>query len=320
MTAEAERIEQAVDLAAAAHHRQRVRRVAFDAAPHADDVQVAHAGQQAPHLLHLIDDAARLHVGAAVDHVRLAAKTTADDDVAAGDLPEVDHFVRDFGEHADHCRQCIRHRLGHGHLRTMGVQRHGFAKLRGEFLAPGASGDQQLIGAENAPVSGGDFKFVTDLFHMSHFGTLFDPRPGPNRGAGESRCRQTRVGVAIVWCVRAALHVRPEKRKALVQRLPAVDFQVQLTSFRGCCVGFQLGDFVLAIADAHVAAGEEFQVFTDQLRQPLPKGSGAVGEFQLTEMPTLTAHVAEVHAAGILADHVALQQRHRLAALAQKER
>ncbi len=44
MAAEAERIVQAIDVATGPHHRQGIGQVTFDAAPHADDVEIADPG------------------------------------------------------------------------------------------------------------------------------------------------------------------------------------------------------------------------------------------------------------------------------------
>ncbi|GAB0062543.1 hypothetical protein IBA8401_35730 [Pseudomonas syringae] len=104
-----------------------------------------------------------------------------------------------------------------------------------------------------------------------------------------------------------------------MQSLAGKDLQIQLAGFRGGGIGFQFGNFVFAIANAHVPAGNEFQVFTDQLRQALPQCPRAIGQFQLAKKSSLTAHVAEIHAAGILADLVTLQQGDRTAVLAQKK-
>ncbi|MND78580.1 hypothetical protein D3C80_702940 [compost metagenome] len=98
----------------------------------------------------------------------------------------------------------------------MGVQRHRFAELRREFLAPGASGDQQLSGAELTTVGGADVELTADLMHLGHFRALFDPRTEASCCTGKRRGRQTRVGVPIVGGIGAAFHIRAEKRKALV--------------------------------------------------------------------------------------------------------
>src|SRR3982751_456842 len=102
MAAEPEGVEQPVHHATRAHDRQRIRRVTFDAAPGADDVEFLGNRYPPLHLAHLIEHAFRLDKTPAVDHVVRAALAAADDDVAARYLPKIDHLLFDFGEHADH--------------------------------------------------------------------------------------------------------------------------------------------------------------------------------------------------------------------------
>ena len=100
----------------------------------------------------------------------------------------------------------------------------------------------------------------------------------------------------------------------------SIDFQVKLRRLGSCGIGFKLGDFVFAVTHPHVPAGDELEVVVDQLRQALPQRPGTVGQFQLPKETPLAPDVAEVHAAGVLTDLVALQQDHRLPASAQKKR
>ena len=62
MAAETERIEQTINGAARPHDRQGIRQVTFDTTPDPNDVQVADTRQQTPHLIHLIENAARLDI------------------------------------------------------------------------------------------------------------------------------------------------------------------------------------------------------------------------------------------------------------------
>lgn len=195
---EAEGVEQAVDGATRAHHWQRVWEITFDAAPDPDDVQVADTWQQSAHLFHLVEDAARLDIGSAIEHVRLAAIATADDDVAARYLPKVDHLFGNLGVDADHRWQRVRHRFSHGHLRAVGVQRYRFAELLGQLLPPGPGGDQQLCGVELATISGGDVEFTADLLHFGDFGLLFNLCAESSGSTSKRRGSQARVGVTIV--------------------------------------------------------------------------------------------------------------------------
>ncbi|MNG19689.1 hypothetical protein D3C84_1038760 [compost metagenome] len=55
-----------------------------------------------------------------------------------------------------------------------------------------------------------------------------------------------------------------------MQGLARDDLQIQFAGFRGGGVGFQFGDLVLAVTDAHMAAGDELEVVVDQLRQSFP--------------------------------------------------
>ncbi|MNY14421.1 hypothetical protein D3C86_1475980 [compost metagenome] len=167
-------------------------------------------------MLELIEDATRLDLSPTSEHVRLAAVAAADDDVAAGNLAEINQFFGNLGVNTEHRRQGIRHRFGHGHLRTMGVQRHRFAELRRKFLAPGTSGDQQLSSAELTTVGGADAELAADLMHLGHFRALFDPSTETSCCAGKRRGRKTRIGVPIVGGVGTALHVWAEERKTLV--------------------------------------------------------------------------------------------------------
>src|SRR5471030_99145 len=320
VAAEAERVEQAVDRTAWAHDRQGIRQVTFDTAPDPDDVQVADARQQTAHLLHLVEDAARLNIGPTIEHVRFAAVAAADDDVAAGDLPEVDHFLGNLGVHADYRWQGVGHRFGHSHLRAVGVEWHRLAKLLGQLLPPGPGGNQQLCGVELTTIGGGDIELAADLLHFGDFGLFFNLRAESTGSTGKRRGGQTRVGVAIVRRVGTTLHVRPEERKALMQLSAAIDFQVELRRLRCCRIRLKLSDFVFAITHAHVPAGDEFEVIVDQFRQALPQRPGTVGQFQLPQIATLTPDVAEVHAAGVLTDLVTFQQDHRLPATTQEKR
>ncbi len=161
-------------------------------------------------------------------------------------------------------------------------------------------------------------ELVIHLLYRSDFCSLADAGPGPCRRAGKCRGGQARVGVAIVRGVRAALDFCTEERETRVQRLAGDDLQVQLPRLGCGGVGFKLGDFVLAITDAHVAAGDEFQVIADQLGKPFPQSVRAIGQFQLAEESPLASHVAEIHATGVLADQVAFQQGHRVPTLAQE--
>ncbi|MDT4822279.1 hypothetical protein FQZ97_554760 [compost metagenome] len=270
MAAEAEGVIQALDLAAGAHHRQRVRYVALDTAPGTDDVQLGHLRREPAHLLHLLEQTLRIEVGAAVEHVRLGVVTAADDDVAAGDLAEVQHFLGVLGVHADHRFQRVGHWLGDRHLRPLGDQRHRLAELRGKLLAPGAGRDQHLLGAVLAAVAGGHPELPADLLYTGHLAALLDYRACAPRRASEGRCGDARVGVAVVRRIAATLDLRTKEREALVQLSTAIDFQIQFPSFRSSRVGLQLGDLLLVVAHTHLTAGDEFQIVVDQLRQALP--------------------------------------------------
>lgn len=203
---------------------------------------------------------------------------------------------------------------------AVGIQRHRFSELRREFLAPGAGGDQQALGAELATVGGGHRELAGNFLHLGDFSLFLDPRPEAAGSPGKRRRGQTRVGVAIVGRIGTALHVRPEERKALVQLGATIDLQIQLRRLGRCRIGFQFGNFILAVTHAHVPAGDELEVVVDQLWQAFPQRPGTVGQFQLTEEAPLPPDVAEIDAAGVLTNLVALQQNHRLPALAQEKR
>ncbi|MNI69805.1 hypothetical protein D3C73_1255760 [compost metagenome] len=152
----------------------------------------------------------------AVEHIRLGVVTAANDDVAARDLAEVQHFFGVLGVHADHRFQRVGHRLGNRHLRPLGDHWHRLPELRGKLLTPGACRDQQLFGAVSAAIGSIHLELPTHLLNMRHFGTFFDARACTPRGAGKGRCGETRVSVAIVRCIGTALDLRAEERKAFV--------------------------------------------------------------------------------------------------------
>ncbi|MNO95539.1 hypothetical protein D3C76_871840 [compost metagenome] len=106
--------------------------------------------------------------------------------------------------------------------------------------------------------------------HLGHFSALFDLRTEASCRAGKCRGRQAWVGMPIVGGIRAALHIRAEKWKALVQLVATKDLQVQLLRLRSVCVGLQLGDLVFAVTHPHMPAGDEFQVIVNQFWQTLP--------------------------------------------------
>lgn len=61
-------------------------------------------------------------------------------------------------------------------------------------------------------------------------------------------------------------------------------------------------------------AGDEFKVVVDQFRQAFPQRPRTIRQLQLPQVASLAAHVAEVDAAGVLADLVTFQQRDRTTA------
>ncbi|MDT4839444.1 hypothetical protein FQZ97_732340 [compost metagenome] len=131
------------------------------------------------------------------------------------------------GVHTNHRLQRIGYRLGDRHLRAFGDQRHRLTELRGKFFTPGASGDQQLLGAVLATVAGRHMELPTDLLHCGHLGALLNYRPSAPRSTGKGRRGQSRVGVTVVRRIGAALDLRAEEGKTFVQFATAIDAQIQ---------------------------------------------------------------------------------------------
>ncbi len=125
--------------------------------------------------------------------------------------------------------------------------------------------------------------------------------------------------MAVAWQVRRHEDVGAEVGKHLAHPAATDEFQIQAVGFGVACIVLHPLHMLLAIAGSHISADQEFDVLTDQFLELAPDFVRTLRQRQLLEMPPLPAHVAEVDAAGLLADQAALEQDHGHPALAQKE-
>jgi hypothetical protein len=105
--------------------------------------------------------------------------------------------------------------------------------------------------------------------------------------------------------------LRPDEGKAFAQGVAADHFQIQPVGSRILGVFLEHADLLRPVADADMAGRQEFGILSQQLVQLASDRAGAVGERQLRQVARLTADVAEVDAAGLLADQAAFQQDDR---------
>ena len=149
------------------------------------------------------------------------------DDVAARYLSKVDAFLGDRGGDADGRRDHIRHRIGDAHLRSAGRERHWLAECGCEAIGPGAGGDQQQRRSAARAAHRLDREVFAGLLHVEHIGVFEHGRARPSRRAGEGRCGQARVGVAVDRGERPGDHLRTEEAEAAAQAVAVQDLEVE---------------------------------------------------------------------------------------------
>src|SRR5260221_151858 len=79
------------------------------------------------------------------------------------DQPQIDHFIRYFGRHAQHGMNGVRRRLRYRHLWTTGHKRDSLAELRRQQVSPGAGAYQEYRRSEFAAVDTTDRKILANL-------------------------------------------------------------------------------------------------------------------------------------------------------------
>ncbi len=126
--------------------------------------------------------------------------------------------------------------------------------------------------------------------------------------------------MAIAGRIGAGQHLGAQEWEAFAQRVSAQDLQVeaQMARLPGV-VGETVGDLrPVMVADPKVARLQVLDVLAQQIAQPPPDGARAIGQRQLLQGPPLTADIAEVDAAGLLARQPGLQQGDRASTVAQE--
>ena len=221
--------------------------------------------------------------------------------------------------HADHRHDAIGHRFGHAHDGTVRLHRHRLAEGRAELARPGAGADQRDGGRNGRAVLRRHAEVERRPCGWPPPRSSPAPlRPRLRGRTAERRSRQAGIGMAVVRRERTAITSGPRNGKRLRNSLPP---RISRSSpqRRASAAYFSMLAALLVVHHPHVAGRDELGVVADQLRQPPPDVARAVCQRQLRQVSALPSHVAEVDAAGLLADQAAFQQHDREAALAQEE-